>query len=147
MLAATTKLNTPGARLSAMADVHALTDVTGFGLAGHLLEICRGSRLAATVRFADLPLIPEARAWAEQGIATGASDRNWAGYGHEVRLPAGMPDWQQKMVTDPQTSGGLLVACAPAAAAAVIAEFRKDGFDEACVIGSLAAGPATLTLV
>ena len=92
MLAATTKLNTPGTRLSELAGVHALTDVTGFGLAGHLLEICRGSKLGARVRFADLPLIAEAKAWAEQGTATGASGRNWAGYGREVELPADFPE-------------------------------------------------------
>jgi selenide,water dikinase len=147
MIAATTKLNTPGARLSAMERVHALTDVTGFGLAGHLLEICRGSKLAATVRFADIPLINEARAWAEQGVATGASDRNWASYGGDVHLAAAAPAWHGKMVTDPQTSGGLLVACAPDAVEDVLAEFHRDGFGEARVIGSLAAGPATVSFV
>jgi len=146
MIAATTKLNTPGARLSAMDAVHALTDVTGFGLAGHLLEICRGSRLSATVRFADLPLIAEARRWAEEGVATGASDRNWTSYGGDVHLAPGTPEWHRKLVTDPQTSGGLLVACAPEAVEAVIAEFRRDGFGEARVIGQLAAGPATVTV-
>jgi selenide,water dikinase len=146
MIAATTKLNTPGARLSAMDKVHALTDVTGFGLAGHLLEICRGSKLAATVRFSDLPIIAEAREWAEQGVATGASDRNWASYGGDVHLAAGAPEWQRKLVTDPQTSGGLLVACAPEAVDEVLAAFRQDGFGDARVIGSLAAGPATVTV-
>ena len=146
MIGATTKLNTPGARLSQMDDVHALTDVTGFGLAGHLLEICRGSKLSATVRFADLPLIAEARRWAEEGVATGASDRNWASYGGDVRLAAGAPEWHRKLVTDPQTSGGLLLACAPEAVDAVIAEFRRDGFGEARVIGQLAEGPATVTV-
>ena len=100
-----------------------MTDVTGFGLAGHLLEICRGSGLAAEVAFADLPLIAEAVAHVQQGIATGASTRNWAGYGAEVALAPDMAEWQQKLVTDPQTSGGLLVSCAPEAVAEVLAAF------------------------
>src|SRR5687767_6362615 len=99
----TTKLNTPGEALSEMNDVHALTDVTGFGLAGHLLEICRGSKLSAVVSFDDLPLIPEALEWAKQGVATGASDRNWKGYGSEVALNG--EEWKRKLISDPQTSG------------------------------------------
>ena len=132
----TTRLNTPGQALAEMPEVHALTDITGFGLAGHLLEICRGSRLTAEVRFEDLPLIPEALEWVKQGVATGASERNWKGYGHEVQLPEGFPDWQRKMLTDPQTSGGLLVACAPQAVDRVRAVF--DG--EARRIGTLREG-------
>ncbi len=146
MLAATTKLNTPGTSLSDLAGVHALTDVTGFGLAGHLLEICRGSKLAATVRFDDLPIMPVAREWAAQGVATGASDRNWLGYGSHVSLPANFADWKTNLVTDPQTSGGLLVACTPESAEEVIAIFRRDGFDDARVIGSLAAGTPRVTM-
>jgi len=144
MLAATTKLNTPGAALAEMPGVHAMTDVTGFGLAGHLLEICRGSKLAAAVSMPDLPLIPEAVAFAKAGIATGASDRNWKGYGNDVVLPAGAPEWLQKLVTDPQTSGGLLVACAPEAEKAVLAEFSGHGFAQARRIGALAAGAPRL---
>jgi selenide,water dikinase len=140
MIALTTKLNTPGTALGALAGVHAMTDVTGFGLAGHLLEICRGSGLGANVRFGDLPVIGEARQWAEQGTVTGATDRNWNAYGKDVRLPAGAPDWQRALVTDPQTSGGLLVACSADAEAVVLAEFRKHGFDAACRIGRMVAG-------
>jgi selenide,water dikinase len=147
MIDNTTRLNVTGARLSAMPGVHALTDVTGFGLAGHLLEICRGSQLAATVRFADLPLIEDAVRFAREGIATGASTRNWNGYGHDVQLPDGTEEWQQKLLTDPQTSGGLLVACEPAAAAEVLAAFRQDGFSQAAGIGTLAAGPARIRVV
>jgi selenide,water dikinase len=147
MLKWTTKLNTPGARLADLDGVHALTDVTGFGLAGHLLEICRGSKLGATVRFDDVPLIPEAQAWAERGVATGASGRNWAGYGKEVALPAGFAEWKRKLLTDPQTSGGLLVACAPGAVDAVLAEFRKDGFAEARRIGEMTADGPRVTVV
>lgn len=147
MLAATTKLNTPGVRLADLSGVHALTDVTGFGLAGHLLEICRGSKLAATVKFDDLPILAVAREWAAQGVATGASDRNWQGYGRDVDLPAGFADWKNKLMTDPQTSGGLLVACAPETVDTVLAEFRRDGFDDARVIGSLAAGAPRVKVV
>ena len=144
MIESTTKLNTPGMALSEMPGVHALTDVTGFGLAGHLLEICRGSQLSASVRLDDLPVIPEALEWARQGVATGASDRNWQGYGKDVSLPGGAPEWQRKLVTDPQTSGGLLVACAPEAEHAVLAEFAARGFAQARRIGRLGAGAARL---
>jgi selenide,water dikinase len=123
-----------------MEDVHALTDVTGFGLAGHLLEICRGSKLGAEIRFDDLPMIGEALEWVKEGTATGASDRNWKGYGGEVRMPPGAPDWKRKLISDPQTSGGLLVACAPSAEKAVLERFRRAGFPHACRIGTMRAG-------
>ena len=142
----TTRLNTPGEALAKMPDVHAMTDVTGFGLAGHLLEICRGSKLSAKLRADALPIIPEALEWAKQGVATGASERNWKGYGHDVDLPAGAPAWMQTLVTDPQTSGGLLVACDPKAEKAVLARFTEDGFAEARVIGELVAGPARVSI-
>ena len=140
MLKWTTRLNTPGQALAEMPAVHALTDVTGFGLAGHLLEMCRGASLGAEVKFDALPLIAEALDWAKQGVATGASDRNWKGYGHEVDLPSGAEDWKRKLITDPQTSGGLLVACAPEAVPAVLREFNG----EAREIGRLVAGAARL---
>jgi selenide,water dikinase len=143
MIEWTTRLNTPGQALADMPGVHALTDVTGFGLAGHLLEICRGSKLSAEVSFDSLPVIPEALEWAQKGVATGASDRNWKGYGEEVVLPAGFPEWKRKLISDPQTSGGLLVACAPDALDKVMQAFK--GFD-AKVIGRTAAGPASLNI-
>jgi selenide,water dikinase len=146
MLEATTKLNTTGAALAEMAGVHAMTDVTGFGLTGHLLEILRGSKLGCELKFDSIPVIGEALEWAKQGVATGASDRNWKAHGHEVALPAGAPDWQRKLLTDPQTSGGLLVACAPDAEKAVLAEFGGHGFAQARSIGRLAAGPARITV-
>jgi selenide,water dikinase len=140
----TTRLNTPGKALAELEGVHALTDVTGFGLAGHLLEICRGSKLAADLRFDGLPLIEEARSFAKEGVATGASDRNWAGYGRDVDLPAGFEEWKKKLLTDPQTSGGLLVACSPDSVSEVLKIFKTGKFEEAKVVGSLAAGPARL---
>ena len=142
----TTRLNTPGTRLAEMPAVHALTDVTGFGLAGHLLEICRGSGLAAEVRFDALPVIPEALDWAKKGVATGASDRNWKGYGHEVVLAADFADWKRKLLCDPQTSGGLLVACDGDAESEVRAHFQHDGFD-ARRIGRLLVGAPEIRVI
>ena len=146
MIELTTQLNTPGEALADMPGVHALTDVTGFGLAGHLLEILRGSRVSGEIRFDDLPLIAEAVEWAKQGTKTGATDRNWKGYAADVRMPDGAPEWQRTLVTDPQTSGGLLVACAPEAEQDVLAEFSQRGFAEARTIGRLSAGAARLTI-
>src|SRR4029077_3155627 len=146
MVDVTTQLNTPGTALAEMDDVHALTDVTGFGLAGHLLEICRGSKLGAEIRFDDLPVIPEALEWVKEGTATGASDRNWKGYGHEVRMPAGAPDWMLKLISDPQTSGGLLVSCAPDTAEQVLAKFKTTGFPYACRIGAVKPGEVALKI-
>jgi selenide, water dikinase len=140
MLASTTQLNTPGAALADWPGVHALTDVTGFGLLGHLLEICRGAQLTATVDFARLPLLPGVAELAQKGVVTGASGRNWQSFGHDVRLPADLAPWQQALLTDPQTSGGLLVAVAPEAEAEVLALFKQQGFDYAAAIGTLAAG-------
>jgi selenide,water dikinase len=148
MLKHTTQLNRVGIALAALPQVHAMTDVTGFGLVGHLLEICRGSGTGARVRLCDLPLIAEAAAFARDGIVTGASARNWAACGGEVSFPAEAAPGLQALVSDPQTSGGLLVSCAADAAAGVLAAFRAGGFAEAAVIGSLtarAAGPAVLT--
>jgi selenide,water dikinase len=127
-----------------MPAVHALTDVTGFGLAGHLLEICRGSKLSAQLDFAAIPVIAEALDWVKQGVATGASTRNWSGYGHEVDFQG--DEWKRKLLSDPQTSGGLLVACAPEAQGAVLEIFKKDRFAEARVIGRLTAGPARIAV-
>ncbi|HZQ72735.1 MAG TPA: selenide, water dikinase SelD [Burkholderiales bacterium] len=144
MLEWTTKLNTPGQALAERQGVHALTDVTGFGLAGHLLEICRGSRLAAELRFDSIPVVPEALDWVKQGVATGASERNWKGYGHDVAFQG--EEWKKQLLSDPQTSGGLLVACAPDEQAAVLQEFHARGFRGAAVIGRLAAGPAKISV-
>lgn len=146
MIGATTQLNTVGPALAALDAVHAMTDVTGFGLAGHLLEVCRGSGLRAHVVFDDLPVIPEALALVQDGVATGASTRNWASYGEDVTLPADWPVWRQKLLCDPQTSGGLLVACAPEAAAQVLVCFHAEGFVDACVIGALSADGVGLTV-
>ena len=140
LLAATTQLNTPGTALSKLPDVHAMTDVTGFGLLGHLLEICRGSAAGATIDFARLPLHPDALQFARDGIVTGASDRNWAGYGQDVDVAPSFGSAERALLTDPQTSGGLLVACAPNHVAEVLAIFHVDGFAQAAVIGAMVSG-------
>ncbi len=147
MLRWTTMLNRVGARLAGMDGVHAVTDVTGFGLAGHLLEMCRGATLTATLRFADLPLIPEAEALVREGIATGASTRNWASYGSDVSLAEDAPIWQRKLITDPQTSGGLLIACAPETVTEVQAAILAAQGCTGTVIGSMEQGPARLQIV
>ena len=140
MVESATRLNTPGIRLAEMEGVHALTDVTGYGLLGHLLEICRGSKLAARVAFGALPILAAARHLAEAGYATGASDRNWTSFGAQVELPADWPAWRRKLLTDPQTSGGLLVACDAATAPAVLDLFKIEGFQQAAQIGTLGNG-------
>ncbi|RQO71128.1 selenide, water dikinase SelD [Aquitalea sp. FJL05] len=146
LIATTTQLNKVGATLAGMEGVHALTDVTGFGLLGHLLEICKGSGLQAQVEMAAVPLIPAARPFAEQGYGPGAIERNQASFGQHVRFADGLPDWQQRVLADPQTSGGLLVAVAAEQAPAVLAAFQAAGFDHASVIGQLQAGEAQIVV-
>ena len=140
MLAATTRLNTPGPDLAALEGVHAITDVTGFGLAGHALELARGSGLEVRLDWPRVPLLPGVRDLAAQGFTTGASTRNWAGYGAEVDLPADFPAIERALLTDPQTSGGLLVTCSPGSVDSVLAVFRTHGFDDVAVVGDVGAG-------
>lgn len=143
MIAHTTQLNRVGTTLGTLPGVHALTDVTGFGLLGHLLEICRGSGLGATLHGPQLPLIASAVQHAQAGLATGASSRNWASYGAQVQLPADLAPWQKVLLTDPQTSGGLLASCAPDAVDTVLASFHQAGFAQAAVIGQMAQAPGS----
>jgi selenide,water dikinase len=147
MIESTTQLNTPGPLLAEIAGVHAMTDVTGFGLLGHLMEVCRGSELTAELRFSDVPVLSAARFLAEQGYATGASDRNWTSCEACVTLPQDAPLWQRKLLTDPQTSGGLLVACAADAAPEVLKVFGEGGFTHAAVIGRLLPGDPGIRVV
>jgi len=139
MVAIATQLNTPGPELAALSDVHAMTDVTGFGLAGHVLEIARGARRTAQIEWSRVPLLDGVRDLALQGNVTGASARNWAAYGPEVSLPNGFAAVDQALLSDPQTSGGLLVTCAPKAVDAVLAIFKQHGFDAASEIGEIIA--------
>lgn len=142
MIASTTQLNRPGARLAKLGSVHAMTDVTGFGLLGHALEIARASGLSAHLSSAELPWLPGVRQLAEQGVITGASGRNWASYGDSIQLASGIDDTLKALLCDPQTSGGLLVACAPEATAEVLNIFHSEGFEYATVVGELRAGAA-----
>ncbi len=140
MIATTTKLNTPGPDLAAMDGVHALTDVTGFGLAGHALELARGAKAQVVINWAKVPLLPGVSELAAQGMVTGASGRNWAGYRAEIELPEGFSATDQALLTDPQTSGGLLVSCDASAVADVLAVFRRHGFEAAAEIGEVVDG-------
>ena len=143
MIDCTTRLNTPGPDLAALPGVHALTDVTGFGLAGHALELARGAGCSLHIDWARVPQLAGVRALAAAGVVTGASARNWVSYGDEVALPAGFAAEDRALLTDPQTSGGLLVSCAPSAVGEVIAVFRRHGFEAAAEIGEVrAAAPA-----
>ena len=140
MIDATTQLNTPGRKLAEIEAVHALTDVTGFGLLGHLLEIAKGSRTGATLHWNQVPLLPSSLDFAREGIVTGASGRNWTGYGSRVKFAASLGEAERAMLTDPQTSGGLLAACSPSAVEEVLAIFRAEGFAEAAVVGEITEG-------
>lgn len=140
MIATTTLLNRVGADLAQDDAVHAITDVTGFGLLGHGLEMARGSRLRLVINASEIPLLARAAELAQQGLVTGASHRNWSSYGKSVELPAGLPEWRRHLLTDPQTSGGLLVAVAPERAGALVRMIREAGYPAARVIGRAEAG-------
>ncbi len=140
MLAATTRLNTPGPELAQIDGVHAMTDVTGFGLAGHALELARGAGLQVEIDWPAVPLLPGVRELADQGCVTGASARNWAGYGEQVQLPEGFAELDRALLSDPQTAGGLMVSCRPASLDAVLDCFRRHGFDAAAVVGRVQSG-------
>jgi selenide,water dikinase len=146
MIANTTKLNKPGKALSELAGVHALTDVTGFGLLGHLLELARGAKLEAQLDMKQIPLLPGVEQLAHDGYFTGASGRNWDAYGKDVQLAETITPAQHSLLTDPQTSGGLLVSCDADSVDEVLALFHREGFGEAAVIGRMAAGAARVTV-
>ncbi len=142
----TTMLNKPGAVFADLPGVHALTDITGFGLAGHTLELARGAKLRAVIDWHKVPMLPGVPAMAADGFITGASARNWAGYGTDVTLAADLPKTAQDLLTDPQTSGGLLVSCDARSVDEVLRIFRSSGFDDAAVVGHVEAGEPGLTV-
>jgi selenide, water dikinase len=144
LLRTTTMLNKPGPALAELPGVHAITDVTGFGLAGHTLEVARGAGLLAVVEWSRVPLLAGVAAMAADGFVTGASGRNWAGYGTDVRIDASLANTARDLLTDPQTSGGLLVSCDGASVDAVMKIFRDGGFPHASVIGRVESGPPGL---
>jgi selenide,water dikinase len=147
MIASTTLLNRVGSELARDPDVHALTDVTGFGILGHGLEMARASGVTLALELSRLPFLSEAEALAEAGYVTGASGRNWQSYGAEVFLPEGLPDWQRLLLADPQTSGGLLVACAAEKAETILRTIRDAGYPMARVIGRAETGPVGIRVV
>ncbi|MBS7777956.1 selenide, water dikinase SelD [Acidovorax sp. CCYZU-2555] len=147
MVQTTTQLNRPGTALSQIEGVHALTDVTGFGLLGHTLELARGAGLTARIDSRALPLLPTVQAFAEQGVVTGASARNWAAYGDQIVIDAQVPASLQALLTDPQTSGGLLVSCTPGSVQQVLDLFAAQGFAQAGVIGRMEAGAAQVSVM
>jgi selenide, water dikinase len=142
----TTRLNTAGPQLARIPGVHALTDVTGFGLIGHLLGMCRASNVGGCVDAALLPVLSGALAYAEAGVVTGASARNWAAYAGQVTFASEFHAAHRALLTDPQTSGGLLVSCAPDSAAAVLEQFRREGCESAAIIGSITPGAARVVI-
>jgi len=147
MVATTTLLNRIGTKLAEDETVHAITDVTGFGLTGHALELARGSNLSIDIHADNLPLLRDAVSFAQQGIVTGASGRNWASFGDSVELPAGFANWQRDLLTDPQTSGGLLVSCAAERADAILQTITQAGCPAARKIGHAQAGPPMIRVV
>jgi selenide, water dikinase len=146
-IATTTQLNSIGAEMPGFPGVHALTDVTGFGLLGHTLEVCRGSKTGAVIRRAKLPYLPGARELAEEGFGTGAATRNWASYGASVELPRDLPEWERGLLCDPQTSGGLLIAVAPEHAERLLQRLKAAGFERSADIGEIVDGAPKVRIV
>jgi len=147
LIANTTQLNTPGPVLGCLDGVHAVTDVTGFGLLGHLMEMCKGSKLRARVDFSAIPLLTRAAEFVESGYITGASGRNWASYGHAVKITDSHVDLAKTLLTDPQTSGGLLVSCAPDTVTEVLSIFLQQGFSHVSVIGEVFDGEPGIEVI
>ncbi len=140
MIASVTLLNRIGATFGKNPDVHAVTDVTGFGILGHGLEMARGSNVGITLRYGDLVMLSHAADLAQQGRVTGASNRNWASYGTDVELPEEFPLWKRHLLTDPQTSGGLLVACGAGHEDELLRTIIEVGYPAAAIIGTVSAG-------
>jgi selenide,water dikinase len=147
MVDSTTRLNAVGYELASVAQVHAVTDVTGFGLLGHGLEMCRGSGLRARIRFDAVPLLDNVADLARIPYRTGAAVRNWSSYGQEVAHAAELADWKRDLMCDPQTSGGLLVAVAPDGVEQVMKQLHTAGFDRAAIVGELREGTAGIDIV
>jgi len=147
MLTTMTTLNRVGTDLASDPDVHAMTDVTGFGVLGHGLGMARGSGLRFVLRSDAVPLLPKAAALVQQGFVTGASGRNWDSYGTAVALPDNFPLWQRQILTDPQTSGGLLVACAPGRAEGILGRIREAGYVSASIVGEMREGARGVEVV
>jgi selenide,water dikinase len=139
LVASTTQLNAVGPALAELDGVHAMTDVTGFGLLGHALEMARGAGLTAVIDPHAAALLPGVEALAKAGVRTGASVRNWASYGSQVGGAEALDDGTRDLLCDPQTSGGLLIAVDPAQADQVMALAQAQGFGLARRVGELQA--------
>ncbi|MFO1114494.1 MAG: selenide, water dikinase SelD [Beijerinckiaceae bacterium] len=140
MVGSMTKLNRIGAKLAKDPDVHAMTDVTGFGLAGHALEMAQGSGASIAIDANAVVYLDDAAALAQKGCVTGASHRNWSSYGENIDMPADWPEWRRHLLTDPQTSGGLLIACAPEKAQEICAMIVAEGYPAARIVGRVEKG-------
>ena len=138
------KLNSIGAELSEISGVHAVTDVTGFGIIGHLMEICSGSGLSANLDLDKLPILPSASDYAQKGYSTGAGNRNWDSFGDNITLPKNLKDWQKNILTDPQTSGGLLLSCSQDQADTILSLFHKHKYQHAAIIGEISRGSPSI---
>ncbi|WP_412066721.1 selenide, water dikinase SelD [Rhizobium sp. SYY.PMSO] len=147
MIGSMTLLNRIGSELGADPDIHALTDVTGFGILGHGLEMARASGVSLTLELSRMPFLSKAEALAGQGFVTGASGRNWASYGQDVAVPEGLPEWKRQLLADPQTSGGLLIACAPDKAQDIVERIRGAGYPLAGMIGHAKAGAPSIEVL
>ena len=147
MIATTTQLNKIGAELARNESVHAITDVTGFGLLGHGLEMARGAQLRLVIHADDVPLLSHAAVLAQQGFVTGASHRNWSSYGSDVEIPAEMPEWRRHLLADPQTSGGLLVAVARDDGESVLRTIRDSGCPFTRIIGQTEVGAPVIKVM
>ena len=140
LIASTTQLNTVGKSLSAISGVHSVTDVTGFGLLGHALEMARGSDLCISIEAEAAPLHLGVESLAKDGVRTGAAVRNWESYGDAIALSDEIQPWRRDLLCDPQTSGGLLIAVAPDVAKAVLSLALASGFSRAAIIGHASEG-------
>ncbi|HEX5999846.1 MAG TPA: selenide, water dikinase SelD, partial [Hyphomicrobiaceae bacterium] len=146
MIATTTLLNKVGAELARDDDVHAITDVTGFGLLGHALEMARGAKSSIAIEAAAVPLLSDAASLAQKGFVTGASHRNWSSYREGILWPGSLPDWHRHLLADPQTSGGLLVSCSPARADTILSMVKAHGYPAARVVGRAKAGAPVVSV-
>jgi selenide,water dikinase len=139
------RLNSVGTALGKCAGVRAMTDVTGFGLLGHLTEMCEGSGVRAEIRFDDVPKLPNLTYYLEQKSVPGGTGRNFSSYGSNI---APLSDDQRNILCDPQTSGGLLIAVSPDALEEVRMILAEAGLSEfAMPIGRLLAADQTLPLI
>ena len=147
MLASTTQLNAIGAKLGENDAVHSMTDVTGFGLLGHAVEMALGSNKQISINMNDVPLLAQTKQLALRGFVSGASKRNWSSVSGKVSLPQNMPEWQQHVLTDPQTSGGLLISCTSDRAEILLDQINTAGNASARIIGNVEKGPARVLVV